>query len=66
MLLLCSIRIIHQKNISKKVQLLIYQSIYIPTLTCAHEKWVTTEKLVVEIQFQGGTTKSVWGEGHLE
>lgn len=42
--------VVVRREQSWKVQLLIYQSICIPTLTYAHEKWVTTEKLVVEIQ----------------
>ncbi|KAK3518331.1 hypothetical protein QTP86_003614 [Hemibagrus guttatus] len=39
-----------KKELSRKVKLLIYQSIYVPTLTYGHELWVMTERVRSRIQ----------------
>ncbi|KAK3543834.1 hypothetical protein QTP70_030081 [Hemibagrus guttatus] len=36
--------VVEKKELSRKVKLSIYQSIYVPTLTYGHELWVMTEK----------------------
>ena len=48
-------RALHQpvlvkKELSQKVKLSIYRSIYIPTLTYGHELWVVTERTRLRIQ----------------
>lgn len=39
-----------KKVLSNEVQLSIYQSVYIPTLTYVHEFWVETERTMSRIQ----------------
>ncbi|KAK3517495.1 hypothetical protein QTP70_012574 [Hemibagrus guttatus] len=38
--------VVVKKELSRKAKLLIYQSIYVPTLTYGHELWVMTERLL--------------------
>ncbi|KAK3524866.1 hypothetical protein QTP86_010089 [Hemibagrus guttatus] len=42
--------VVVKKELSRKAKLSIYQSIYIPTLTYAHELWVMTERIRSRIQ----------------
>ncbi|KAK3552109.1 hypothetical protein QTP86_000648 [Hemibagrus guttatus] len=42
--------VVVKKELSRKAKLLIYQSIYVPTLTYGHELWVMTEKVRSRIQ----------------
>lgn len=42
--------IVGKKELSHEVQLSIYQSVYIPTLTYVHEFWLETERTVSRIQ----------------
>ncbi|KAK3542076.1 hypothetical protein QTP86_011949 [Hemibagrus guttatus] len=42
--------VVVKKELSRKVKLLIYQSIYVPTLTYGHELWVMTERVRSRIQ----------------
>ncbi|KAK3506157.1 hypothetical protein QTP70_018390, partial [Hemibagrus guttatus] len=42
--------VVVKKELSQKVKLLIYQSIYAPTLTYGHELWVMTERVRSRIQ----------------
>ncbi|KAK3525741.1 hypothetical protein QTP70_007388 [Hemibagrus guttatus] len=37
--------VVVKKELSRKAKLLIYQSIYVPTLTYGHELWVMTERM---------------------
>ncbi|KAK3562076.1 hypothetical protein QTP86_027184, partial [Hemibagrus guttatus] len=37
-------------ELSRKAKLSVYQSIYVPTLTCGHELWVMTERIKSRIQ----------------
>ena len=36
--------VVVKRELSWKAKLSIYQSIYIPTLTCGHELWIVTER----------------------
>lgn len=38
-----------KRDLSVKVRLTIYRSIYVPTLTCGHELWVLAEKMRSQI-----------------
>ncbi|KAK3561638.1 hypothetical protein QTP86_011885 [Hemibagrus guttatus] len=42
--------VVVKKELSRKVKLSIYQSIYVPTLTYGHELWVMTERVRSRIQ----------------
>ncbi|KAK3558055.1 hypothetical protein QTP86_006473 [Hemibagrus guttatus] len=42
--------VVVKKELSRKAKLLIYQSIYVPTLTYGHELWVMTERVRSRIQ----------------
>ncbi|KAK3513103.1 hypothetical protein QTP70_001397 [Hemibagrus guttatus] len=42
--------VVVKKELSRKAKLLIYQSIYTPTLTYGHEVWVMTERVRSQIQ----------------
>ncbi|KAK3534172.1 hypothetical protein QTP86_002515 [Hemibagrus guttatus] len=42
--------VVVKKELSRKVKLSIYQSIYVPTLTYGHELWVMTERTRSRIQ----------------
>ncbi|KAK3509084.1 hypothetical protein QTP70_020296 [Hemibagrus guttatus] len=42
--------VVVKKELSRKAKLSIYQSIYIPTLTYGHERWVMTERVRSRIQ----------------
>ncbi|KAK3550865.1 hypothetical protein QTP70_006412 [Hemibagrus guttatus] len=42
--------VVVKKELSRKAKLLIYQSIYVPTLTYGHELWVMTERIRSRIQ----------------
>ncbi|KAK3537609.1 hypothetical protein QTP70_017005, partial [Hemibagrus guttatus] len=42
--------VVVKKELSRKVRLSIYQSIYVPTLTYGHELWVMTERVRSRIQ----------------
>ncbi|KAK3560889.1 hypothetical protein QTP86_022884, partial [Hemibagrus guttatus] len=42
--------VVVKKELSRKVKLSIYQSIYVPTLTYGHELWVMTERIRSRIQ----------------
>ncbi|KAK3531242.1 hypothetical protein QTP70_015215, partial [Hemibagrus guttatus] len=42
--------VVMKKELSRKVKLSIYQSIYVPTLTYGHELWVMTERIRSRIQ----------------
>ena len=42
--------IVVKKELSQKVKLSIYWSIYVPTLTYGHELWVVTERTRLRIQ----------------
>ncbi|KAK3510413.1 hypothetical protein QTP70_005909 [Hemibagrus guttatus] len=42
--------VVVKKELSQKAKLLIYQSIYVPTLTYGHELWVMTERIRSRIQ----------------
>ncbi|KAK3513978.1 hypothetical protein QTP70_000706 [Hemibagrus guttatus] len=42
--------VVVKKELSQKVKLSIYQSIYVPTLTYGHELWVMTERVRSRIQ----------------
>ncbi|KAK3545823.1 hypothetical protein QTP70_015266, partial [Hemibagrus guttatus] len=42
--------VVVKKELSWKAKLLIYQSIYVPTLTYGHELWVMTERVRSQIQ----------------
>ncbi|KAK3518826.1 hypothetical protein QTP70_014865 [Hemibagrus guttatus] len=42
--------VVVKKELSQKAKLLIYQSIYVPTLTYGHELWVMTERVRSPIQ----------------
>ncbi|KAK3534690.1 hypothetical protein QTP86_020345 [Hemibagrus guttatus] len=42
--------VVVKKELSQKAKLSIYQSIYVPTLTCGHVLWVTTERIRSRIQ----------------
>ncbi|KAK3519713.1 hypothetical protein QTP70_002681 [Hemibagrus guttatus] len=42
--------VVVKKELSRKAKLLIYQSIYVPILTYAHEFWVMTERIRSRIQ----------------
>ncbi len=39
-----------KRELSQKAKLLIYQSIFVPTLTYGHEFWVMTERMRLQIQ----------------
>ena len=39
-----------KKELSHKAKLSVYQSVYMPTLTCGPELWVTTERMRLQIQ----------------
>ncbi|KAK3544435.1 hypothetical protein QTP86_012124 [Hemibagrus guttatus] len=41
--------VVVKKELSRKAKLLIYQSIYVPTLTYGHELWVMTERVRARI-----------------
>jgi len=41
--------VVVKKELSRKVKLLIYRSIYVPTLTYGHESWVVTERMRLRI-----------------
>ncbi len=42
--------VVVKREMSWKGKLLIYQSIYVPTLTYGHELWVVTERMRLQIQ----------------
>ncbi len=42
--------VVVKRELSQKAKLLIYQSIYVPTLTYGHEFWVMTERMRLRIQ----------------
>ncbi|KAK3509140.1 hypothetical protein QTP70_020251 [Hemibagrus guttatus] len=42
--------VVVKKELSRKVKLLIYQSIYVPTLTYGHELWVMTKRIRSQTQ----------------
>ena len=42
--------VVVKKELSRKAKLLIYQSIYVPTLTYGHELWVVTERTRSRVQ----------------
>ncbi|KAK3525946.1 hypothetical protein QTP70_011037 [Hemibagrus guttatus] len=42
--------VVVKKELSRKVKLSIYQSVYVPTLTYGHELWVMTERVTSRIQ----------------
>ncbi|KAK3526805.1 hypothetical protein QTP70_033550 [Hemibagrus guttatus] len=44
--------VVVKKELSRKAKLLIYQSIYVPTLTYGHELWVMTERVRSRIQVE--------------
>lgn len=46
-----------KRDLSVKVRLTIYRSIYVPTLTCGHELWVLAEKNEVADSSGGNGTE---------
>ncbi|KAK3544651.1 hypothetical protein QTP86_022466 [Hemibagrus guttatus] len=58
--------VVVKKELSRKAKFLIYQSIYVPTLTYGHELWVMTERH--NVQLLVNTIVAIWllPEKHLQ